>query len=279
MKRIVRILRIVVFGSIGAVVLWAALDGTGGASSRMLWNHTWQNSAGRETGGYVTGPDGPEKARERMRSGTPPQAQLKPGVLLLHDRMGLSKEMLILADALAADGYVVLVPDAFHGRLAVTGVGAAFLRRITSDRSIEMTANDAFGELQMIPHVDNARIGVVGFGLGAETATVLAAGTAGIQALVLADGKNPVTDPAAMGFLGQNGPVLAMYAGKDRSIDADAVASFERILINRSIVHTIRVFEGEKRAFLQPQAIRAGGAAAEAWLLMRQFLHEALTQR
>jgi len=65
-------------------------------------NRTYSGSDGQELIGYLAQPDG---------------AGPHPAVLLIHEWCGLNEGMTILADVLAAEGYVVLAPDAYRGRV------------------------------------------------------------------------------------------------------------------------------------------------------------------
>ncbi|MBE2223341.1 MAG: dienelactone hydrolase family protein, partial [Anaerolineae bacterium] len=93
------------------VVLFAGIiifDSLFGTNTAEFTNVTYTDQDGTELIGYLAQPEGEGPF---------------PGVLLIHEWWGLNEGMTILADALAAEGYVVLAPDAYRGN-----VTAAFPR-------------------------------------------------------------------------------------------------------------------------------------------------------
>ena len=89
---------------------WAVGDAFFGSNARNVTNVEYTDAAGNTLVGYLAQPagDGPH-----------------PSVLLLHEWWGLTKEITVLADALAREGYVVFAPDAYRGRVGRLGAGCA----------------------------------------------------------------------------------------------------------------------------------------------------------
>ena len=59
----------------------------------------------------------------------PPGSGAHPAVLMIHEWWGLNRDITLLADALAKEGYLVLAPDAFRGSVATTPEQAPFSTR------------------------------------------------------------------------------------------------------------------------------------------------------
>jgi carboxymethylenebutenolidase len=93
----------------------------------------------------------------------------RPGVLVIHDLIGLSADMERIAARFAQEGYVALVPDFFGpgARLPCVVRAVASLRRAGGAPFDRLRA--AHDHLAGLPAVDAARTGVVGFCRAIET--------------------------------------------------------------------------------------------------------------
>lgn len=262
-----------------AGALWAVLDANEGAAGTRSWNTRWRAADQTELGGYLIRPT---EAR-RFLGGPPPGAPAPnapspdgryPAVLLLHEWWGLNNETVRMADALAADGYIVLAPDLFRGRLAISVPGALLLTATTRDERIAADLDAARAYLAGVPEVDGARIAVVGFCFGGTQAMRAGSRWEENGATAIFYGGDPIRESAELGYLGASAPVLAIYGAEDRSIPLDRVEQFRSLLVGREA--EVLVYEGVGHAFVDPLTIRAGGAGAEAWYRFRRFLQEEL---
>ena len=267
---------IVVFGLLAS---WGALDAHEGASGGGSWNSRWRSVDGDEVGGYLVFPTEAQRYLASPLPGTPLPASRStdgryPAVLLLHEWWGLTNEIVLLADALAADGYIVLAPDLLRGRLAVT-VPGAFVQMITTrQRRIAVDLDQARAHLLSLPDVDPRRVAVAGFCFGGTQAMHAGARWEDNGATVLFYGGSPIQDPAELGYLGASAPLLAIFGSEDRTIPLDHVRRFEEILSGRDV--EVVIYEGVGHAFVDPISIRSAGSGAEAWYRFRRFLQETL---
>lgn len=92
----------------------------------------------------------------------PPSGQ-GPGVLVLHAWWGLNDFMKDFCRRLAAEGFTVLAPDLYHGKVAVTVEGAKKLRGTAKRAQASAEILAAADQLQALT---GGPIGVVGFSLG-----------------------------------------------------------------------------------------------------------------
>ncbi|MEP6599441.1 MAG: dienelactone hydrolase family protein [Actinomycetota bacterium] len=116
-------------------------------------------SNGGQVHGYLAKPDG--------GSG--------PGVILIQEWWGLDDHIADVADRLTGDGFVVLVPDLFGGRVAHDADSAA---QMLADLPVEQAAKDLFGALDFLlaaPDVTSTKVGAIGFGMGGGFVLQLAA--------------------------------------------------------------------------------------------------------
>ncbi|MCU0484135.1 MAG: dienelactone hydrolase family protein, partial [Chloroflexi bacterium] len=133
-------------------------------------------------------------------------AQPAVPLLLVHGAWGLDEPVCDLADGLATDGRVVLVPDLAEGRRpADPGAAAALLAGLDAEDGIRILAASV-DALRADPHVRGAaasragaidHVDVAGFGGGAPLAAFLAVVRPEIERLVLAGGDPPGLPVAA----------------------------------------------------------------------------------
>jgi carboxymethylenebutenolidase len=100
-----------------------------------------------------------------------------PGVLVIQEWWGLDAGIKTMADRLAADGFVALAPDLYHGQLAAhdeMDKASHLMQSLPPDRA----ARDMSGAVDYLashPAVTARSIGVVGFCMGGMLAFMIAA--------------------------------------------------------------------------------------------------------
>lgn len=90
-----------------------------------------------------------------------------PGVLALHAWWGLNDFFKSFCDRLAGEGFVVLSPDLFQGKVAKTIEEADQLSSGTPMKQVESILARAVEDLSQHPSVNASGLGVVGFSYGA----------------------------------------------------------------------------------------------------------------
>lgn len=106
-----------------------------------------------------------------------PAAGSGPGVLVIQEWWGLDSGIKQMADRLAAEGFVALAPDLYHGELAAhdeMDKASHLMQSLPPDRA----GRDMSGAVDYLaghPTVTSAGIGVVGFCMGGMLAFIIAA--------------------------------------------------------------------------------------------------------
>lgn len=206
----------------------------------------------------------------------PPGTGRGPAVLMIHEWWGLNNDTAALADALAADGFVVLAADAFRGSVAMTAAEASRQVSSTPAARIASDLDAALSFLERQPRVDPARVGVVGFCFGGTQAMRMGTRRADLSSVVIFYGSGPITDSSQLGVMREAGPVLGIYGAEDRGIPAAAVAGFRTALDAIGVSNEITVYPGVGHAFVKSTTFRTGGAAQAAWTQMVAFLRRNL---
>ena len=195
-----------------------------------------------------------------------------PGVMLAHDRSGLTTRAQGTTRNVAAAGFITLSPD-FLSRLGGTasfrGVEADVNRAIESvaPETIVTIAGGAIAYVKSMKRV-NGRIGALGFGWGGGAVLTSALAHPEIGACVVVDADIPPTLKSPERI---RAPLLVILAGEDAAA-VKGIAPLEAALEKHQRPHTVKVFPGVQRGFHDPGAAKLYNAAAakEAWTMITQ---------
>ncbi len=166
-----------------------------------------------------------------------------PGVVLIHDAMGLSDDAKVNADRLATAGYVVLAPDLYSRGGMLRCVKATF-------QSLFAGKGQAFDDLEasrqwLLARADsNGRTGVMGFCMGGGFALISA--TNGFDASSVNYGQLP-KDPDNV--LRGACPVVASFGARDRTLRG-AAAQLSGTLDKLSVESDVKEYPGVGHSFL-----------------------------
>ena len=225
-------------------------------------NTTYTAADGTTLVGYLAQPDTPGP---------------HPAVLLIHEWWGLNEGIIVLADALAAEGYVVFAPDAYRQRLATTVPGALYLRLGTPEEQVHSDVDTALTYLRGLPDVDAQRVASMGFCFGGGHSLQLGMRQSENLALTIMYYGAVVTDPDLLRPLTEGQPVLGIFGEDDTSIPTADVLEFEAALNSLNIPNEITIYPGVGHAFLtEDNYDAAGSTAATAWQQTLAFLAENL---
>src|SRR5712692_10769304 len=141
-----------------------------------------------------------------------------PGVVLIQEWWGIEPHIRDLAQKLAAEGFVVAVPDLYHGKIATEPDDAQKMIMMIAG-NIDRAAREIIGALVTIkamPNVEPKKLGLIGFCFGGLMTYIVASRYADLSAVVpfYAGGYDPTPEDVAR----VNAPVLAFYGSRDRSI-------------------------------------------------------------
>ncbi|HSC69886.1 MAG TPA: dienelactone hydrolase family protein [Candidatus Methylomirabilis sp.] len=184
-----------------------------------------------------------------------------PGVIVIQEWWGLVPHIKDVAGRFAAQGYLALAPDLYHGK---TTVEAAEAEHLLKGLDWARAAKEIAGALRHLREVEGAtRVGVVGFCMGGAL-TIIAATQPGVDAYAAfygfpPAGAAPLEKIAAPGLLlfGEQEPFFSVP-------DAKAFADGQR---KRGRQAEVIIYPGAGHAFFndtRPEAYRQD-AANDAW--------------
>jgi len=199
-----------------------------------------------------------------------------PGVVLIQEWWGIEPHIRQLAQKLAAAGFVVAVPDLYHGKIA-TEPGEAQKMVMMVRGNVEKAAREIIGALDTVkamPNVEPKKLGLMGFCVGGFLAYYVASRYPDLGAVVPFYGAG--YDPTPEEVAKVNAPVLAFYGSKDQSNPMEQVRKIERMYKEAGKDITVKVYDAG-HAFLNPDhGMGNEKAAAEAWPLAVNFLKQHL---
>ena len=168
-----------------------------------------------------------------------------PGVLVLHDALGMTPDLRAQADWLAGAGYLALAPDLYSTGSKLRCLMSTF-RELASGQGQVFARADACRSWLASQEDCTGHIGVIGYCMGGGFALLLAPGH-GFEAASANYGMVPKD---AAEFFRQSCPVVGSYGGRDRTLRG-AAGKLAAALEKAGVVHDV---EGvPRRGALVPQ--------------------------
>jgi carboxymethylenebutenolidase len=197
-----------------------------------------------------------------------------PAIIVVHEWWGLNGQIRDVARRLANQGYLVIVPDLYHGKVTSDPMKAHELMRGLEEKEALGTLEASAGWLRAQPRAVKSRVGVIGFCMGGGLAQGLALQDAGVAAVVMFYG-GPETDPAKLANL--KGALQAHFGEQDEGIPVKRVEEFRAALQKAGRGADIYVYPGAGHAFMhEGLPSYRPDAARQAWARTLAFFQKHL---
>jgi len=202
-----------------------------------------------------------------------------PAVLLIHDRWGLDEGTRSHARRLSVGGdFVTLAVDLYRGKTATTPKQAQELMDGLPQRRALDDLASAVAYLKSLEKVDANRVGVIGWGMGADYALLMASQRNDLRAGVICYGTS-ISNGGD--YRSMNTPLLGIFGGQDASIPVACVLQFERSLLKMGKKVEVMIYPLAGSEFMNPNnpTNYRDEDAQDAWSRIFGFLSLALAKR
>jgi dienelactone hydrolase len=212
----------------------------------------------------------------------------RPGVLVVHDWMGISAETRRRCDMLAALGYVAFAADVYGKgiRPASAEEAAKLAGKYKGDRALyRERLRAALDQLRTEPLVDKERIAAIGYCFGGTGVLELARSGASVLGVVSFHGG--LDSPHPDDGKAIRAKVLVLHGADDPFNPPAQIASFQEEMRKGGVDWQMVYYGGAVHSFTNPGAgaDNSKGAAysaladARSWRAMRDLLDEIFVKR
>lgn len=207
-----------------------------------------------------------------------------PLLVLLHERYGLNRHTLELAQRLASEGYVVAAPHLFHGFSDQGALSRGEAKVEPEDSQVLAQLEEAISLSEATGSVKKDALGIIGVCQTGRYPFVYG-GQRPLQAAVVLYGAandkgKPGAAPLEEYLETMDSPVLGIFAEKDHVISIDQILEFRRKIELNNLTYQISVYRNAPHGWLNdtmPGRYRAE-AAAIAWEELTRFVGGRLGQ-
>lgn len=214
----------------------------------------------------------PDGAKAPGYLAEPERAGGAAGVVMFEEWWGLDDQIKETADRLARDGFRVLVPDLYRGRVADNREEAGHL--MAGLNFGDAAVQDARGAANYLRELGAKKVGVTGFCMGGALAMIAAMNDPEFDAAVVWYGYPPpeAGDPSNISI-----PIQGHWAKHDEFFKIDGVDAIERKLQAKGVPYEFHRYDA-KHAFYNPGGLGNYHAehAETAWLRSVEFFEKNL---
>ena len=198
------------------------------------------------------------------------------GVVVIQEWWGLVDHIKDVCDRFAAEGFVALAPDLFHGQTTKSPDEAGKLMMAMRIDEAEKDLGAAVDYLLTHDATSGEKIAVVGFCMGGALALYTATKNPKIGACVVFYGGHPNVKPDLPNL---HAPVLGLYGERDRSVTPDSARELESKLKGLGKEIEVKIYPDADHAFFNDTrpAVYNATAASDAWQRTINFLRQHLS--
>lgn len=182
-------------------------------------------------------------------------AAKRPGIVVVHDWMGMGPFVKKFAEELAGLGYTAIAADIYGKDVKVKDAkeASAMAGKFKGDRKLlRERAQAALNTVRAHKTVDPKRLAALGFCFGGTTALELARSGAPLRGAISFHGN--LDTPNAADAKQIQGDVLVLHGADDPYVPAKDVAAFEKEMKDAKVRYQFEQYPGAVHSFTNPEA-------------------------
>ena len=205
-----------------------------------------------------------------------PKQSKAPGVIVIQEWWGLVPHITDVCDRFAAEGFVALAPDLYHGKSTKSPDEAG---KLMMAMRVDEAEKDLRGAIQFLlkhPATKGPKVGTVGFCMGGALSLYAATKNSQVGACVVFYGGHPNVKPDLPNL---QAPMLGLYTERDGFVTPEAARKPEQQLKALGKTVDVHIYPGVDHAFFndqRPQVYNAE-AARDAWQRVLKFFQKNLS--
>jgi carboxymethylenebutenolidase len=175
-----------------------------------------------------------------------PESGSGPGVIVLQEWWGLVDHIKEVCDRYAAEGFVALAPDLYHGESTNSPDDAG---KMMMALNIGKTAKDLSGAIDHLLGLDattSEKVGTVGFCMGGQLSLYAACANPAVGACIIYYGVHPDVHPDIPSL---QAPVLGFFAEKDGFVTPEVANALDAQLKDAGKTVETIIYPGADHAF------------------------------
>jgi carboxymethylenebutenolidase len=198
-----------------------------------------------------------------------------PPIVVIQEWWGLVPHIEHIADRFAAEGFVALAPDLYHGEKATSPDQAGKLMMALRIDEAAIDLAGAIDHLARQPDLTGGKVGTIGFCMGGALSLFAACRNPEVGACAIFYGGHPNVKPDLESL---QAPVLGIFAGKDSFVTPETVKELDHQLTLLGKRHEFHAYPDADHAFFNDERpeVYDAGAAADAWSRTIEFFRREL---
>jgi len=204
-----------------------------------------------------------------------PQSGQGPGVIVIQEWWGLVDHIKEVCDRFAAEGFVALSPDMYHGKTTNSPDEAGKLMMALNIDQAERDLRGAIEHLRNHPATTSEKVGTVGFCMGGQLSLYAASKNDKVGACIVFYGIHPNVKPDLANL---KAPVLGFFAERDGYVTPAVVRELERKLKEHGKSVEIHIYPNTDHAFFndtRPEVYNKE-ASEDSWRRTLEFFRKNL---
>ncbi len=193
-----------------------------------------------------------------------------PAIIVIHEIFGLTDWEPTVADRLAKEGYVAILPDLLSSKYGKSPADADSGRKLIGDLEPDRITSDldaVYAYVNGLPAVERGNVGTIGFCWGGGQSFRYATNNPNLKAVVVCYGPPP--DSAAIKRI--KAPVLGIYGEYDERITG-SLPEVTAEMQSAGKTFTQEVYPGTGHGFLKPGRQGSDGPqVGRAWKRILEF--------